>query len=118
MSSRREQIREVLALLASEDQQLAYERDVPHVDITVELVEVWFSDLFHGTNPGKWLEDRTLAESELAAISEFHRFYSERMPQLPISGGTVRTWLTSPVWRDVMTQAEKTLDSIPSERSA
>src|SRR4051812_44469073 len=34
---RRGQIRELLQLLASEEEQLAYEHIVPHVDITAEL---------------------------------------------------------------------------------
>jgi hypothetical protein len=34
----RAKIHVLLCLLSSEDQQLAYERNVPHVDITAELL--------------------------------------------------------------------------------
>ena len=69
MAPRREQIRWVLETLASEEEQLAYERAVPHVDVTAELVEQWFTDLFHrkqrrefwaflhrSKNDGAWLQ--------------------------------------------------------------
>jgi len=109
MPSRREQIRGVLETLASEEEQLAYERDVPHVDITAELVEQWFTDLYHGKQPGA---DSAFSDVETAALTEFHRFYHERLPRLPKSQGTVRTWLANPVWRGIMEQAQKTLELI------
>jgi len=45
--NRKPQIIEILQLLASEEPQLAYERDVPHVDITSELLCMWFDDQYH-----------------------------------------------------------------------
>jgi hypothetical protein len=118
MPSRREQIRDVLETLASEEQQLSYERDCPHVDVTAELVEQWFSDLFHGKSPGEWPDDRAFGNTELAAISEFHRFYKERLVQLPQSKGTVRTWLECSIWRDIMGKAQTTLERLPDGRIA
>ena len=88
---------------------MSYERDVPHVDITVELVCMWFDDLYHGKSPGV---DSAFTDAELAAVTEFHRFYDERVDRLPESQGTVRTWLASPVWREVMEQARRTLERV------
>ena len=118
MPSRREQIRDVLQTLASEKQQLSYECDCPHVDVTAELVEQWFSDLFHGRNPGEWPDDMTFDDTEWAAISEFHLFYRQCLPQLPPSNGTVRTWLQCSVWRDIMEKAKKTLERVRDEQRA
>jgi hypothetical protein len=107
-SPRRQRVIEMLQLFASEDQQLAYERDVPHVDMTVELVCMWFDDQYR---PKRHFESCFRTE-ELAALDEFHNFYDHRVGQLPESQGTVRTWLASPVWREVMEQARKTLERL------
>ena len=99
----------MLQLLASEEEQLAYELAVPHVDITAELLCVWFDDLYHGKTPSV---DSTFHGAELAALTEFHRYYDERVYDLPESHGTVRLWLASPVWRGIMEQARRTLERV------
>lgn len=107
--NRKSQIIELLGLLASEQQQLAYERNVPHVDITQELLCMWFDDLYH---PNNTYFDSCFTVNELVALAEFHHFYDQRTDKLPESRGTVRTWLASPVWREVMQEAQKTLERI------
>jgi hypothetical protein len=99
----------MLRLLASEEEQLAYERDVPHVDITAELRCMWFDDLYHGKAPSV---DSAFDAAELAAICEFHRFYGQWKRLLPESRGTVRTWLDSPLWREIMEEARRALERI------
>ena len=105
----RKKIRELLDLLASGEQQLAYERDVPRVDITAELISMWFDDQYHPT-------DRFFSEAfsplEMAALDEFHQFYASRVDDLPESKGSVRTWLACPAWRDVMAVARATHEKI------
>jgi len=110
-SPRRKQVIELLQLFASEEQQLAYERDVPHVDITVELVCMWFDDQYH---PRQRHFESCFSPNELAALDEFHRFYDDRVDRLPESLGTVRTWLACPIWREVMKQAQRTLELVPA----
>lgn len=107
--NRKPEIVDLLRLLASEDEQLAYERDVPHVDITAELRCMWFDDQYH---PDNAFFCSCFTPDELAALAEFDRFYEERKHQLPPSEGTVRTWLNSPVWRDIMLKAHSTLQRI------
>jgi|RhiMetdeSRZDD1v2_1073273.scaffolds.fasta_scaffold1195220_1 DNA-dependent RNA polymerase auxiliary subunit epsilon len=109
ISNRRPYIIELLQLLASEEEQLAYERNVPHVNITVELLCMWFDDRYH---PDEAVFVSCFTTDELSALAEFHRFYDERKDQLPPGEGTVRTWLDSPVWRDVMLKAKSTLEQI------
>ena len=87
---------------------MEYERDVPHVDITKELVCMWFDDLYH---PGRAF-DHLFSPAELSALDEFSRFYEDRLSHLPESQGTVRTWLGSPVWREVMDYAHRTHERI------
>ena len=100
---------ELLGLLASEEQQLAYEKNVPHVDITTELVCRWFDDQYHPDDAGFI---SCFTPDELATLDEFHRFYDEREKQLPESQGTVRTWLASPIWREIMRKAHDTVTRI------
>ena len=106
---RRGQIRELLQLLASEQEQLAYEHIVPHVDITAELVCMWFNDLYDAKHA---TADSTFSDGERTALAEFHQFYDARVERLPESQGTVRTWLASSIWREVMEQARRTLERI------
>jgi len=106
---RKPQVIELLQLLASEERQLAYERDVPHVDITAELVCMWFNDTYH---PGDKFFASCFSEGEQAALAQFHTFYQERSHRLPESRGTVHTWLASPAWREIMAEASKTLEKL------
>lgn len=111
----RKNIVELLELFASEKEQLSYEKNVPRVDITAELICMWFNDSYHPTDK---IWRAAFTEDELDALSQFHRFYDERVAKLPESRGTVRTWLTSPIWRDVMEEAQKTLEQMDAETTA
>ena len=108
-AQRKRNVIELLELLASEDEQLAYEANVPHVDITLELVAMWFDDLCRGDGPPR---DGVFAPDEQAALADFHRFYDGRRRRLPASEGTVRTWLANPAWREIMKEAHTTLERI------
>jgi hypothetical protein len=108
--TRREQIRDRLELLASEERQLTYERNVPHVDITGELICMWFNDLIYDLEDIR--ADASFSADERAALEQFHQFYDARVKQLPESQGTVRTWLASPAWREVMQSARTTLGRV------
>ena len=107
--NRKTHIIELLGLLASEEQQLDYEKNVPHVDITAELVCMWFDDQYHPDYAGF---TSSFTPDELAALAEFHKFYDEREKKLPESQGTVRTWLASPIWREIMRKANETVARI------
>jgi len=107
-------VSELLQLIASEDGQLAYERDVPYVDIRVELLCMWFDDTYH---PDDGLFAACFTADERSALARFHAFYAERRRGLPDSEGTVRTWLASPVWREIMKEASATLEMIRPQSS-
>ena len=95
-------------MLASEREQLAYEESVPHVDITAELVCGWFDDSY----PDDSDFCICFTEVELAALAEFNTLYDERTKRLPKSNGTIKSWLASPTWWEVMSAASKTLDRV------
>jgi len=98
--------REQLAMLASEAQQLEYEQKVPHVDITRELVAGWFDDSYH---PADTQFRACFTNSELEALATFDTTYEARRLLLPPSDGSVRSWMASSVWREVMSVAGATL---------
>lgn len=107
--NRKPEIIDLLQLLSSEDEQLGYERDVPHVNITAELLCMWFDDQYH---PDDAFFQSCFTRDELLALAEFDKFYDERTQHLPPSAGTVQTWLNSSVWREIMQKAGETLQRI------
>ena len=96
----------ILELISSEKLQLKYEKDVPHVDITNELVSMWFDDAY-------FPEDKSVCESfsteELDELKKFNKFYDDRFNLLPESNGTVLTWLADKTWKEIMFKAQSTL---------
>ncbi len=107
----RQGIRELLALLASEEEQLAYERDVPIANVPAELVCMWFDDTYHPD--AAWF--RPFTTEELLALAEFHAAYAGVVQRLPPSQGSVGTWHACPVWKAIMTAAARALASVPVE---
>jgi hypothetical protein len=104
-------IRQLLSLLASEEEQLAYERDVPIADVPAELLCLWFDDTYHPDFGWR----AYFADRELEALACFNALYGRQKKRLPTSCGTIRTWLASPVWREVMSAAAETLTEIPEQ---
>jgi|GEM_PF-1721867 len=100
---------DLLKLLATEEEQLKYEKDVPIASVSEEMICTWFDDLY-------WPEDRffisCFSKEELAALNEFDRFFDEQIKLLPPSQGTIQTWLNSPVWRAIMGKAAETLQKL------
>jgi hypothetical protein len=102
----RESIRGMLRMLGSVEEQLAYERAVPWVDITNELVCMWFDDTYH---PDSEEFRAHFSPAELETLATFDAFYDECLRELPDRPGTVRTWLACPAWREIMQKARDTL---------
>ena len=105
----RNNVRELLLLLSSEKDQLTYESDVPHVDITVELMCMWFDDSYH---PNSEVFRACFSQDELEVLEYFNAKYRKLSALLPESKGTVKSWLNSPVWREVMSEAAIALTKI------
>lgn len=105
----RQIVREQLEILSSEPQQLEYEKNVPHVDITRELLAGWFDDSYH---PADAQFRSCFANGELEALATFDTTYEAKRLLLPPSNGSVKSWLASSVWREVMSAAAATLTMI------
>ena len=102
-------IQEQLELLASEAEQLEYEANVPHVDVTSELVAGWFSDSYH-PNDAKFAG--CFSDAELHALGNFNRQFDAALNVLPQSMGSVRNWLCNSEWRGVMNGAAQARSQI------
>ena len=100
----KEIVLEQLEMLSSEVEQLRYEADVQHVDVTRELIEGWCSDSYH---PRDDTFAACFSEAEREVLTEFDRRLSAAIPLLPTSRGRVTTWLVTPVWKEVMAHAAR-----------
>lgn len=98
---------ELLQLLASEQKQLDYEKDVPIADVPAELLCMWFDDLYHPA-----LVEAQFSPNEAAALAKFNAIYEIESRKLPRSSGTIRIWLADPTWRRIMVAANQALKEI------
>lgn len=102
----RERAVNILSLIASEDEQLDYEQDVPIANVPGELLCQWFDDFYYRDLPSF---RNAFTGSEFALLAEFDAFYDEHERLLPPSPDTIQTWLDDPTWREIMVKAEDTL---------
>jgi len=97
-----------LQLLSSIEEQLEYQRNVPHVNITGELICAWFDDSY-------WPEDKIFiagfSEEELKAMAKFNEVYenvlaSNRVEELP----QITTLVQTPEWAHLAQAAREALN--------
>ncbi|MEP6664252.1 MAG: hypothetical protein ABJC04_11380 [Verrucomicrobiota bacterium] len=105
----RNNIIELLECLASEQKQLKYEEDVPNADVPFELTWELFN--FYRRD---LVCHKAFAEDERIAIEEFERFCQQRVTMLP-ENCDLQTLLANPFWREIMQEAQKTLEQTDVE---
>ena len=93
-------VTEHVALLASAEEQIAYERNVPHVPVPSEIIEMFVTDLYHPKDPD-YIESFSEAE-----LKDMARLYGLLCDASEIISGTgihsVTDLLKTPEWRRVM----------------
>ncbi len=110
IADKRAAILDLMQVFANEERQLELEKAAPgHVDITNEIFEKWFTDLYKPEEPDF---ASGFNQDELVDIAEFSHYIDDRRQQLPDSHGTIRTWLSNTVWREIMQKANRTLERI------
>lgn len=82
----RNSIIDALRLLSSPDRQLAYERNMPHVRVTNELLSTWFDDSYL---PESKAFQESFSDDERRALAAFNDFFDEHSKLLPSAGATV-----------------------------
>ena len=89
-------------MLASEKEQRIYAENVPHVDITRELVAGWFDDSYH---PESAAFAAWFSPAELQVLQSFDAEFAKVHAVLPPSNGSVDVWLATGPWRNLMEHA-------------
>jgi hypothetical protein len=109
----RRNIIEHLRLLSSAEEQLQYQRNVPSVNIIVELVCGWFDEDYM---PEDEAFSSAFSMRELQAMSEFNRVFDdivvstlrdEEMPQ-------IEDFIKTPEWTGLSQAASLTLSAFPT----
>ena len=110
----RQRIIDALQLLASRDEQLAYQSSVPLADVSAELFCAW-DDVF---SPRHDLAE--FSSEEQAALLAFHDVFervSRLLPHTPLP--PIREFVQSPHWLQLSRAAARTLCILhPSPRAA
>jgi hypothetical protein len=98
----RQSVIEVLRLLSSPERQLAYERNVPGIPVTNELMSAWFDDDYLPESE-KFRE--CFSAAELEAMAAFDAFFEDHSNSLPKVHNGVSDWLVDENWRLIMQRA-------------
>jgi len=103
MTPHRTNIINLLNLIASESDQLLYQKQTP-VNIANELVNQWFDDFYHPTDKQFKSE---FSDEELASLAEFNAYYDARVAALP---NFLDEMLKTKTWREIMGFSGRILD--------
>jgi hypothetical protein len=98
----------VLRLLSSPSQQVAYERRVPHVSVTVELLSLWFDDIYL---PNSQAFRSCFSAEELSALAAFNQFYEKQSQLLLEPKNGVSDWLKEKNWQEIMQRASNLVEA-------
>lgn len=102
MGPHRANIINVLQLIAAPTDQLRYQANAP-VNVANELVNQWFDDFYQPTSPQFASE---FSSRELEQLTEFNRFFDERVSLLP---GSLAEMLKVAAWSEVVAKANAVL---------
>jgi hypothetical protein len=93
-------VAEYVALLASAEGQLTYEKNVPHVFVPAEIVEGFATDLFHPKDAGFIA---AFSEPELKSISRLYGLLCSASDGISAAKANSMTdALKTPEWRSMM----------------
>jgi hypothetical protein len=95
MTPHRANIINLLNLIASESDQLLYQKRAP-VNVAGELVNQWFDDFYHPTEK-QFKSD--FSDKELTSLAEFNACYDAGKAVLPHS---LDEMLKTKAWREIM----------------
>jgi hypothetical protein len=100
----RSRVADYIGLLASAEEQMAYERAVPHVPVPVEITEGFASDLYHPKSPD--FVD-AFSDSELKSIARLYGLVCAASEGLSLAGArSVTDALKTSGWRAMMNYAK------------
>jgi hypothetical protein len=101
----------LINLIASKEEQIRYQEDVPNASVPNELVCMWFDD--HYPIGKKWF-DRFFSKTEKEKIIEFSNFYEERIQLLPKTS-LIENFHESEIWEEIVNKAKETAKELGTE---
>ncbi|MES2899553.1 MAG: hypothetical protein V4723_07480 [Pseudomonadota bacterium] len=104
MSPHRANIVNLLNLIASESDQIDYQKRAP-VNVASELVDQWFGDFYH---PRDEIFKSEFSDEELASLRSFNVYYETRFATLPDS---LDEMLQTKAWHEIIKFAGDVLDT-------
>jgi len=106
MNPIRKSIKEILEILASKENQIRYELDVPIANVPAELISMWFDDTYH---PDSSQHKEAFSAEEQQILRSFNAFYDSRVDKLP---KTLDEMHASPLWDEIVKEAQRVCKSI------
>lgn len=102
----RKSVHNVLSLLSSKQQQIDFQQNSPSVNVALEILCLWFDELY---NPGTPLFQKSFTKLEFDLLQEFNQYYSLRKGKLPESLNDLHD---DADWKIIMHEAKSILDTI------
>lgn len=106
---RRQHVCQVLDLLADANKQLQYQRDVPHVEVSIELPSLWFDDTYHPESSGF---QEAFSRPELQALARFSDTFDHALEALGRPVPPIDEIQSHPSWKRMAAMATAVLDRI------
>lgn len=97
---------EWLKLLSDMREQDDYHFNVPQVEVAIELINGWFDDYF--MPEFDWFRE-AFTDSEWRILTEFHRYFKERVDELPECYPELRS---NSDWQDIIKKANWALKKL------
>jgi hypothetical protein len=111
----RRNIVEHLQLLGSVNQQLEYQRRVPFVNVTAELVCSWFDDLYA---PDDEIFLAAFSSKELEVMAQFDRAFEKLLANIPPEGiPPIDVLALMPEWERLTQMARIALDDFYAQKA-
>lgn len=76
----RENIIDLIALIASPEKQYEYEEEVPIANVPQELLCMWFDDIYH---PDRIDFKNSFNKQEIETLANFNQYFEERAKLVP-----------------------------------
>ena len=108
---------EHLHTLSSADEQLQYQRNVPWVNVTVELICGWFDD-HYGPESRDFMA--AFSTSELIAMARFNQLFDDVLNSASLreEAPEIQDLVKTPEWAHVMKEAAQTLEVLERNNGA
>ncbi len=106
MNPIRESLKEVLQMLASKENQIKYEKDVPVANVSSELICMWFDDIYH---PDSSQHKEAFSTEEQQVLSSFNTFFYSRKDKIP---KTLSEMHANQLWNEIVKEAQRIIKLI------